>query len=84
MTTPHFTPYAHALFGADHTWQFLFAGLAETHTAFAMALGGGVDIPLSSHFVVRAAQADYLYSNHGDFGQNNLRVSTGVVFRFGE
>ena len=64
-------------------------------TAFAMAFGGGVDIGLSRHFAIRAAQVDYLRTQFssadalstGLFGningrQNNLRYSAGIVFRF--
>lgn len=84
IRTTHFTPYVHALFGVDHTWRPLIGGAAITATSFAMAFGGGVDIPVKSHFVVRAAQLDYLYSDQFGNSQNNLRVSTGVVFQFGE
>lgn len=64
-------------------------------TAFAMAFGGGVDIGLSRHFAIRAAQVDYLRTQFrsadalsaGLFGstngrQNNFRYSAGIVFRF--
>jgi len=64
-------------------------------TAFAMAFGGGVDIGLSRHFAIRAAQVDYLRTNFcsadalstGLFGntngrQNSFRYSAGIVFRF--
>jgi predicted metalloprotease with PDZ domain len=50
-----------------------------------------VDLKVSNHVAVRLGQADYLYTKHDfSFGvpgvsdhQNNLRFSTGVVFRFG-
>src|SRR5438309_369221 len=57
--------------------------------------GGGVDIGLSRHFAIRAAQVDYLRTNFssadalstGLFGntngrQNSFRYSAGIVFRF--
>ncbi|HEV2728488.1 MAG TPA: outer membrane beta-barrel protein [Terriglobales bacterium] len=64
-------------------------------TAFAMAFGGGVDIGLSRHFAIRAAQLDYVRTNFssadalstGLFSntngrQNSFRYSAGIVFRF--
>ena len=83
MHTAHFTPFAHALFGVDRDHQSLLGG-SVSDTAFAMAIGGGLDIPVKGKVSVRAAQVDWLRSDHFSTGQNNLRVSTGVVFRFGE
>jgi len=43
---------------------------------------------LSSHFSIRPAKLDYLLTrfnelnNNNRQSQNNLRVSTGIVFRF--
>jgi hypothetical protein len=62
-----------------------------------MAFGGGVDAKLNSRFGLRVVQVDYLPSRFGGqtealFGtvgplitswQNNLRVSTGIVVKFG-
>ncbi len=83
MHTAHFTPYAHALFGVDRAHQSLLGG-SVTDTSFATAIGGGVDIPLKGRLSIRAAQLDWLRTNHYSNSQNNLRVSTGVVFRFGK
>jgi hypothetical protein len=52
-----------------------------------MTVGGGIDYRLSDHFSLRPAKIDYLLTrfselNTGTQSQNNLRVSTGVVFRF--
>jgi len=79
----HVSPFAHVLFGADRIYESLLGG-SVTDTSFGMALGGGVDIPVKGGLAVRAGQFDWLYSNHFSTGQNNLRVSTGVVFRFGQ
>lgn len=78
------TPFAHALFGYNQTKVSLpGAGLAATSSAYAMALGGGMDVNVSRHMAVRLFQADYFLTR--DFGntQNNLRFSAGLVFRFG-
>ena len=52
-----------------------------------MAIGGGVDFKLSHRFSIRPVQVDYLMTHFDELGlgaqnQNNLRVSTGVVFHF--
>ncbi|MBZ5504535.1 MAG: hypothetical protein LAO78_03510 [Acidobacteriia bacterium] len=96
--------FGHALFGAAHSK--LSAGVSvpilggisapiTSATAFAMAFGGGVDIGLSRHFAIRAAQVDYLYTNFNSIDalasglstttgnhQNSFRYSGGVVWRF--
>lgn len=83
LRTPHFTPYFHALFGVDRFSATLLGG-TPSNTAFAMAIGGGLDIPVKGRFSIRAAQVDWLRSDHFSTAQNNLRVSTGVVFHIGE
>jgi len=81
--TPHMTPFVHALFGADRFHAGALGG-AINDTAFAMAVGGGVDIPVKGIFAIRAGQLDWLRTEHYSNTQNNMRFSTGVVFRFGE
>ncbi len=64
--------------------------LAE-ETAFAMTAGGGLDLKLNHRIAWRLFQAEYLLtrfqdpaSHTGDTGwQSNVRLSTGIVFRFG-
>jgi opacity protein-like surface antigen len=80
------TPFGQVLFGVAHADASAF-GTANTQNAFAMAVGGGVDYRLLHHLALRPFQVDYLMTrfNVGTTGtqtQNNLRVSTGVVFRF--
>jgi outer membrane immunogenic protein len=85
-----FRPFAQALLGASHASGSLAPGSANisgSPNAFAMAAGGGLDISLSRHLALRAIQADY-YLTHFDNGvntrQNNLRLSVGLVVRFGD
>jgi opacity protein-like surface antigen len=80
------TPYGQVLFGVAHA-SAKFAGSSDSQNAFAMAVGGGVDVSVSHHFAVRPVQVDYLLTRFSETGtgaesQNNLRVSTGIVFRF--
>jgi hypothetical protein len=50
----------------------------------AFAGGGGYDWDYSPRFTIRVVQADYLESNSFGKTQHNVRVSTGVVFHFGQ
>lgn len=60
------------------------------------ALGGGVDVNLTKHVSLRAVQIDWFRNNFSELDptdpngiltkagrQNNVRISAGVVFRFG-
>jgi len=78
------TVFAHALFGgATIREDMSFFGQSKiSTTSFAMMFGGGVDIPLSSRWVMRF-QPDYFMTRILDRRQNNFRFSTGFVFRFG-
>src|SRR5260370_34266012 len=54
-----------------------------------MATGGGVDVVFTKNFAWRFAQIDYFLTNFAgpalgaNARQNNLRVGTGLVFRWG-
>ena len=96
--------FAHALFGQAHS--SLGAGVSipiiggistgvRSANGFAMAFGGGVDIGVSKHFAIRAAQVDYLQtrfsptdslttglSSSVNDRQNSFRYQAGIVFRF--
>jgi opacity protein-like surface antigen len=76
-------PFAQALFGgARATASVSGLGSASTN-AFAAALGGGADVQLTQSISFRAIQFDYFYTHFGGQGQNNLRLQSGIVFRFG-
>jgi hypothetical protein len=77
-----FTPFAHALFGVTHASGSGFGG-SGSDNAFAMALGGGVDVGVKN-FAIRLGQFDYLMTRFGGTSQNNFRYSAGIVFRFGK
>jgi hypothetical protein len=96
--------FAHALFGEAHSSLGagvnipIIGGISTGLTnanAFAMAFGGGVDIGLTRHLAIRAAQVDYLRTQFSasdalltglssSLGnrQNSMRYSAGIVFRF--
>jgi hypothetical protein len=75
-------PFVHALFGVAHARGEVL-GISATDNAIAMSFGGGVDVKLTDHVYLRAAQLDYLRTQLFDEHQNNFRISAGVVFRFG-
>ncbi len=80
--------FGQVLLGGAHAGgSFASNGFADASNAFAMIAGGGLDIGIARHIAVRAFEADY-YLTHFDNGlnnrQNNLRISAGVIFRFGQ
>jgi opacity protein-like surface antigen len=85
-------PFAHALFGVARVKLENDAVPGDiTDTGFAFALGGGVDVKgLGSKLAVRLIQADYvrtkldLVNSGNSTSSNNIRISTGIVLRFGK
>jgi opacity protein-like surface antigen len=85
-------PFAHALFGVARVKLENDAVPGDiTDTGFAFALGGGVDVKgLGSKLAVRLVQADYvrtkldLVNSGNSTSSNNIRISTGIVLRFGK
>jgi opacity protein-like surface antigen len=80
------TPFGQVLFGTGHANSSAFK-TTNSDNAFAMSVGGGVDYKLFDHFSIRPVQADYLMTRFGvgttgTQTQNNVRLSTGFVFRF--
>ncbi len=73
-----FTAFAHALFGGSHV-----GARGSSDTAFAWAVGGGVDWNWTKRLAIRLGQFDYLPTYFGCTTQNNIRYSAGVVFRVG-
>jgi opacity protein-like surface antigen len=90
----HFVPYVQGLAGGGHAGGTLYTtslgdGVAPLGTSNALLLtaGIGMDWKISPRLGIRILQAEYLYSrfdnaNHGN-QQNNVRLSTGLVFSFG-
>jgi outer membrane immunogenic protein len=77
-------PFAQVLVGPAHAGGGE-AGIGDGHYAFATRIGGGIDIPLSHHFEVRAIEADWLrtqFPNGQNDRQNNLQISAGILYRW--
>ena len=77
-----FTPYVHALFGGFHA-SGSAGGSSVSTNGFAMLIGGGVDAKLTPHLALRAVQFDWMSLHaEGTTENSNVRISTGLVFRF--
>jgi hypothetical protein len=102
IRTGKLRPYGHVLVGVAHS-DFpanLFSTEAyrtytPSNSAFALAFGGGLDIPInhSGTIAFRPAEVDYLWTRFnlqtlgltGSLGRNsqsNFQYKAGVVFNF--
>jgi opacity protein-like surface antigen len=76
------TPYAQVLFGGE-TLSASATGFGSASTnAFAMTFGGGADFKITRHLAFRAIQVEYLYTHFSGAKQNNMRIQSGLVYRF--
>jgi len=90
------TPFIQALFGGVHASQETLSNCSgvlctplPTENSFAMTAGGGVDLRIHRHLAIRIVQAEYLMTNFANLStgnrdtQNDIRLSSGLVFGFG-
>ena len=93
------TPFVQALFGGVHASEVTLSSCTvvpvalctplPTENSFAMTAGGGVDLKIHRHVAIRIVQAEYLMTNFADLStgnrdiQNDIRLSSGLVFGFG-
>lgn len=71
------SPFAHVLFGGARASSGGFSS-----TAFATAVGAGIDTRLMTGIYWRIIEGDYLPTHFGGTRQDNTRLSTGIVIRF--
>jgi outer membrane immunogenic protein len=80
-----FTPYVEVLAGGSkETSNYTY--VADV-SAFAASGGGGISTVLNRRFAWNIFEADYVYSrlpNAVNTHQNNLRITSGITFRFGQ
>ena len=78
--------YGHGLFGKARTRlrQPGSTVVEPSSLSRGIAFGGGVDMPLKGRFSVRPIQADYLITEEFGSTQHSIRLSTGLVYRFGK
>lgn len=92
-------PFVESLYGGAHSKGFASVLKARgdgsnvltgngTSNAFAMEVGGGVDIPLSKTVQIRVAEVDYQVTRFGyknySANQNNFKYVGGINFTLGE
>ena len=80
-----FNPFVEGMAGFEHmrvSFSDNITNAVRSDTAFAMQLGGGLDIHLTDHFDIRAIQADYVPTFFNGTHQNNYRVGAGVKVKF--
>jgi len=77
-------PFAQVLVGGAHAGGGA-AGFGDATIRFASRVGGGLDIPLSRRFSMRALQVDYYlttFKNATNDHQNNLLIGVGFVYHW--
>jgi len=90
------SPFAQVLVGGVHASQMTLSNCAgafctplPAQNALAMTGGGGLDIRVTRHMFIRAIQAEYMLTRFASITgaanttQNDFRLSSGLVFRFG-
>lgn len=92
-------PFVESLYGGAHSKGFASVLKARgdgsnvltgngTSNAFAMEVGGGIDIPLSKIIQIRVAEVDYQLTRFGyknySANQNNFKYFGGINFTLGE
>jgi hypothetical protein len=79
---PSIVPFGHILLGAVRgSADYLDISKPVVH--FALAAGGGIDVKLTDTVALRLIQADYLMTRFSSARQDNVRLSAGIVLRFG-
>ena len=85
-------PFTHALFGFSRVNGSLgqaLTGAPATSSkndvsGFAMSLGGGMDITTDERIFIRLIQADYFLVRADKIKHEGLRISAGILIRFGK
>ena len=75
-----YSPFAEFLIGLAHQTN-TGGGISNSQNTFSSAIGGGLDYTLLKAVAWRV-QADSIHTGFFNSSQNNLRISTGIVFHF--
>ena len=70
------SPFVRVLIGGVHV------GGGASGTSLAAGFGGGIDIHKSKLISLRPIQIDVIHSHFNNNGQDNFRISAGIVFHF--
>lgn len=83
-------PFVHALIGVTNARLVSSIGGSDitpdlvNHTSLALGLGGGFDIQWHRRFALRVVQADYVPTRISGSWENHYRLSSGIVWTFGQ
>ena len=80
MSIGRYTPFAEFLLGLAHQTDS-GRDISNSDTSFATAIGGGLDYKLVKGVAWRV-EGDDVRSSLFHVTHNNIRISTGIVFRF--
>jgi len=75
------TFFGHFLIGDGRS--FVNVANGEGDTSRAVIFGGGMDLDVTPRFAWRGFQVDYIHTTLFQDKQNNVRFSTGLVYRWG-
>ncbi len=87
-THHRFAFFGHVLAGEAHGMNSIFPSASGFHSSgnsLALQIGGGMNLPLSHHFAVRAIDANWLRTqlpNATTGVQNSLRLGAGIAYGF--
>jgi hypothetical protein len=73
------SPFGHVLIGGADVG---FTNGGPSDSSFAAAIGGGIDAKITGPLHWRIIQGDWIHSSVFGTGQNNARISTGIVIKF--
>lgn len=80
--------FGQVLVGEAHGLNGVFptsTGANSTANSLALQIGGGINVPFTLRFAIRALDADWLRTqlpNATTNVQNNLRLGAGMIYRF--
>ncbi len=74
--------FGHILFGKGDA-RITTTSITQTENGRSMAYGGGLDIPVTHRFSFRAIQVDYMTTKVFGANQGNMKLTTGIVYRWG-
>lgn len=80
-----FNPFAEALVGVSRfDFNQTKPPAKYSQNGFSFKVGGGVDLNINEHWSVHAIDVDYYRTPFLQTHQNNLWISGGLVFKFGQ
>lgn len=76
-----YTPFVHALIGGDRSTASV-GGISVSGNGWATMIGGGADFNFSQHMAFRGGADWFMLHNNGVSMNKNVRMVTGIVFRY--